>query len=279
MEARRSPYDGSMPDEQPSAALLWPIYGRHAAAVLRHGPRPVAAQGPGWSLALSGAGHVDLNQVALYAGANPGAVREVVGQAVASEAPILLGVSGGVAIAVDEILEAAGFLRSQSEEALFWAPTASPPTDTRFEARRATSPVDLAGIARIFGAVHDYEPELVESMYGQAVQDDPAIEAWLALDGDDPVSCAFVTHVERTLGLFDVMTPPRHRRRGAARALIDAALGSAAATQPGGIEGIVFWASPAGRPLYESLGFDIADLVSVWTLGASPEDLAAVGAG
>jgi hypothetical protein len=42
---------------------------------------------------------------------------------------------------------------------------------------------------------------------------------------------------------------------------------------------ILFWASPAGRPLYESLGFSIADLVTAWTLGASAQDLAAVGAG
>jgi hypothetical protein len=44
-------------------------------------------------------------------------------------------------------------------------------------------------------------------------------------------------------------------------------------------DGIVFWASPFGRPLDESLGFRIADLVTVWTLGASAEDLAPVGAG
>ena len=101
----------------------------------------------------------------------------------------------------------------------------------------------------------------------------------LALDGNEPVSCAFVTVIGRTLGLFDMMTPPRHRRRGAARALLGTALSSAAAELEGGIDGILFWASPAGRPLYESLGFSIADPVTAWTLGASAEDLAAVGAG
>jgi len=268
-----------MSDEGPTPADLWPIYGRHAAAILRHGPQPFAAEGPGWSLALSGAAHVDLNQVALYAGADRGTVREVVGRAAASGVPILLAVSTGLAIAVDDILTAAGFLRSPSEEALFWATEAPTPKQALFEVRRAANPVDLAGISQIFVDVHDYEPDLVGSMYGPAVLDDPAIEAWLALDGDGPVSCAFVTHGGRTLGLFDVMTPPHHRRRGAARALIDGALSSAAASQPGGIDGIVFWASPFGRPLYESLGFRIADLVTVWTLGASAEDLAAVGAG
>jgi hypothetical protein len=34
-----------------------------------------------------------------------------------------------------------------------------------------------------------------------------------------------------------------------------------------------------GRPLYESIGFSVVDAVDVWTHGASPEDMAAVGAG
>ncbi len=269
-----------MPDRVPQPANLWPIYGRHAAAILRHGPSPAASAGPGWSLALSGAGHVDLNQVALYAGADRPAIQAVVGEAVACGVPVLLAVSSSLEIAADDILEAAGFLRSSSEEALFWAPVAPPAgVNVQFAVRRAADPVDFAGIGKIFADVHDYEPDLVESMYGRVLLEDPLVEAWLALDGAEPVSCAFITHVGRTLGLFDVMTPPRHRRRGAARALIDEALSSAAAREPTGIDGIVFWASPLGRPLYDSLGFGIADLVTVWTLGASAEDLAAVGAG
>jgi hypothetical protein len=31
--------------------------------------------------------------------------------------------------------------------------------------------------------------------------------------------------------------------------------------------------------MYESMGFAVADGVDVWTYGASPEDLAAVGTG
>ena len=116
-------------------------------------------------------------------------------------------------------------------------------------------------------------------MCGEALLDDPLIEPWLVLDAGEAISCAFVASTERTLGLFDVMTPARHRRRGAARALLGTALSSAAAEHGEGIDGILFWASPSGRPLYESLGFSSADLITAWTLGVSDEDLAAVGAG
>jgi ribosomal protein S18 acetylase RimI-like enzyme len=92
------------------------------------------------------------------------------------------------------------------------------------------------------------------------------------------VSCVFVTRVESTLGFFDMMTPPRHRRRGAARAVLTQALKDAAA-EGDTIDSIVFWSTPLGRPLYESLGFVVADTLDVWTFRASPEDMAAVGSG
>jgi predicted acetyltransferase len=75
-----------------------------------------------------------------------------------------------------------------------------------------------------------------------------------------------------------MMTSPRHRRRGAARAVLTQALADTA-TDGGSVETTVFWSTPLGRPLYESLGFEVADHLTVWTLGASPEDMAAVGSG
>lgn len=60
------------------------------------------------------------------------------------------------------------------------------------------------------------------------------------------------------------------RLRGARHAAY--AAGQAAAVG----EEVLFWASPAGRPLYEAMGFVIADEVDAWAIGASAEDLAAV---
>lgn len=266
-------------NQAPSPAELWPIYGSHASAILGHGPTPDTVAGTGWSLALSGAGHVDLNQVMLYAPATRADAESVAVRALAAGVPILLGESASLDVEVGDLLGRAGFLRSPGEEALFWAAHAPARTGSPFEVRRAVTRADLEGIWSIFVDVHGYEPDLVEAMYGEALLENDEVQPWLALDGIEPVSCAFVTVVGRTLGLFEVMTPSRHRRRGAARALLGAALSSSSAERERGIDGILFWASPAGRPLYESLGFSIADLVTAWTLGASAEDLAAVGAG
>ena len=128
----------------------------------------------------------------------------------------------------------------------------------------------------VFAEAHGYDSVLIDRMYGDRVGTDDGFSAWLAWDGAEPVSFTIVTKSAASLALWDVMTPPRHRRRGAARAVISHALAESAAATT--IEETIFWATPLGRPLYESMGFSIADNIDAWTLGASPEDLAAVGA-
>ena len=60
--------------------------------------------------------------------------------------------------------------------------------------------------------------------------------------------------------------------------MVNAALACAAAVAARPIEGTLFWASPARRPLYEAMGFVIADDADARSLGARAEDLAAAGA-
>ena len=98
-----------------------------------------------------------------------------------------------------------------------------------------------------------------------------------ALEGDTPVGGVYVTTIDGTLGVFEMMTVPAHRRRGVGRALLAAALDAAAARSEQPIREACFWATPDGRPLYAAMGFVAVDVLDVWTLWASEEDLVAVG--
>jgi predicted acetyltransferase len=71
-----------------------------------------------------------------------------------------------------------------------------------------------------------------------------------------------------------MMTPARHRRKGAARAALTTALDRIWSDDT---EGAFLWSTPAGRPFYESVGFASVDDATSWTLGADPELLAAIG--
>ena len=141
-----------------------------------------------------------------------------------------------------------------------------------------SSAADIAAMATMFVEVHDYDPGMIRALFGRFDPDGTDVSCWIAWDGDEAVSLAFVTHARSSLALWDVMTPPRHRRRGAARTVVVTGLGEVAAAV-GGVERTLFWSSPAGRPLYDALGFRVADTVDAWARGASAADLAAVGAG
>jgi GNAT superfamily N-acetyltransferase len=84
-----------------------------------------------------------------------------------------------------------------------------------------------------------------------------------------------LTWDEGLVGVWEMMTSPGHRRRGAGRAVLAAALAATAALGP---SGTLLWASPMGRPLYEALGFEVFDEVVPWVRGGTAEELALIGA-
>lgn len=254
------------------------MYGRHAEIILSAGPTPRTAGGPGWFATTSGAPHVDLNQAALHHPAGRAEASALLDHVRTADVPVLLGVSSTCAADVDDLLRTADFRRAASAEALFWSAGRPTVGSTPFDVRRVETAADHAGVLTVFGAVHDYDADLVAAMYGPRLLDRPDVDAWIAFDDRDPLSCVFVSRVEDTLAIFDMMTVPTHRRRGAGGAVLARAL-EGAASRGGKTSGTLFWSSPDGRPLYESLGFRVVDEVTAWTLRASEADLAAVGAG
>ena len=269
-----------MPEtDRDNAARLWRLYAHHAALLFSSGPRPSVQTTDRWFFAATGSDHVDMNQGALF------------GEASADDATLLANA------VLDAGYRACSVVRTgcSSESRRPWRERVSsrsrierrcsggPARSSRqlpsaFDVRRVRSDADIAAMQAIFEEAHGYEPEAIARLYGDRVKGDDGFSAWLAWDGDEPVSFTIVIEVGASLSIWEVMTPKRHRRRGAARAVVTSALAGAAAVAARPIEETLFWSSPAGRPLYESMGFAIADHVDAWAIGASAEDLEAVGA-
>ncbi len=263
----------------PDAATLWRRYAEHAAALFGGGPASTVHVDARWFFAASGTPHVDMNQGALFDGATAADAEALVGRVLDAEVPCLLGCSDGVVERVAPVLTDAAFIPLPNQEALFWrgGPPAAP-DPTAFDVRRVRTGVEVAGMLAIIEEAHGYDPLMIDQLYGGRVRVDDGLSAWIAWEGAEPVSFAIVVEVGSSLSLWEVQTPVRHRRRGAGRAVVAGALAGAAAVARQSIEETLFWASPAGRPLYDSMGFVVGDLVDAWAIGASAEDLAAVGA-
>ncbi len=101
-------------------------------------------------------------------------------------------------------------------------------------------------------------------LYTQAVIDVPGVTYYLGYAGGTPVSTALGFVHGDTVGIFNVGTPPEHRRRGYGAAI------TLRAAHDGFARGAdLAWlqASQAGEPVYRRLGFRA---VSTYTLYSRP---------
>lgn len=264
---------------EPGRADLWLTYARHAALLFATGPRPQSAKTDCRFVALSGAPHLELNQAALYGQATEADAREIARLALDCDVPMLVARSHSVPDTVAEPLRAARFARLAVVEHTYWMPgVPALRIAGSFAVRAMASDDDHRAMESMFAEVHGYSRSIIASLFGRAVRAGDGVTGWMAWDGSEPVSSLLVTECDGWLGLWDVMTPARHRRRGAASQLIVAALNEVARTAARPIVGTLFWSSPAGAPLYEALGFRVGDTLDAWALGATPAELAASGA-
>jgi GNAT superfamily N-acetyltransferase len=156
-----------------------------------------------------------------------------------------------------------------------WCP-ARPPRATaglRVEEVRAAPQRERA--LAIIAEAHLMAVEVADRALAPLPDPDGRVAAWLALDGDEPVSVVWATPGPR-IGIWSMMTPAPHRRKGGARAVLTCAL---EALWGPDTEGAFLFSTPAGRPFYEAMGFTAVDETTTWTRGASAEFLAAIGQG
>jgi hypothetical protein len=191
----------------------------------------------------------------------------------AADVPALVSVASGVPAAISERLAAAGFARAPAREPLMWCPHRLPVTTSGLRVEQVRSGAGRDQAIAIIADAHVMAPEVARRALAQLPDPGDRVSAWLAFDGDEAISVAWVTPGPR-IGVWEMMTPERHRRRGAARAALTGALD---AVWGSATEGAFLWSTPAGRPFYESVGFAAVDEAVSFTLGADPEFLAAIG--
>jgi N-acetylglutamate synthase len=255
------------------AADLWETFAEHAALVMSGGCAPARGSGRGWFAVITGEPHCDLNECGLTSRATAADVEALVAFIAAAEVPALVSVASTVPDAITEPLAAAGFARAPAREPLMWCPCRQPVATNGLRVDRVRSDADRERALAIIADAHAMGPEVAGRALAALPDPGDRVSAWLAFAGDEPVSVAWVTPGPR-IGVWEMMTPARHRRRGAARAALTVALD---AVWGDATEGAFLWSTPAGRPFYESVGFAAVDEAVSWTLGADPEFLAAIG--
>jgi ribosomal protein S18 acetylase RimI-like enzyme len=106
-------------------------------------------------------------------------------------------------------------------------------------------------------------PEEIFSVFASpSLMDHASMHGYLAEVEGVPVATSFGVLVDDLVGVFNIAVPPQYRRRGYGRAATAAVLRDAYAA---GARTAFLHASPMGAPLYQAMGFRIAEN---WTLFA-----------
>jgi GNAT superfamily N-acetyltransferase len=255
------------------AATLWATFAEHAALVMSGGRAPSRGSGEGWFAVVTGEAHPDLNECALTSRATAADARALVSFIAEADVPALVSVSSGAGPEVTHPLAAAGFERAALSEPLMWCPRRPQRSASGLRTRQVRSAADRERAIAIIADAHAVGHEVARRALAPLPDPDDRVMAWLAFQGDEAISVVWVTPGPR-IGVWEMMTPARHRRKGAASAALTGAL---EAVWDSATEGAYLWSTPAGRPLYESLGFAAADEAVSWTIGADEAFLTAIG--
>ena len=256
---------------------VWQVFGGHLIRYRDPGLTASADLADGWFAVLTGIPDIELNVCALFPPAGPAEAAELIARIDAVDTPALVFVSSAVDQTVRSVLAEHGFRPTIVPEPLMWRSGSSalaPVTTSGFGVRRVAAADDLVGLEAILEAAITMPPKIARRQFALERLVGEGLGSWVAQDGDEPVSAVTVSWDAEACAVWEMMTMPARRRRGAGRTVLTAALN--AVLRPS-ITGSVLVSTPFGRPLYESLGFAALDESITWTRGASAEDLARVG--
>lgn len=210
--------------------------------------------GEGWFASLSSLPTTELNVCGLDATADRRS-----GQGLAAvlgpEQPALVFTSRSAPDSARQELVDIGFDVTPILEPVMLSRKRPEPSGGPFQVRRCTARPDLDTALDLTAAAHQVPRQLLAASIGDAASTGRA-SVWLAHEGSVPVSTVWLTRVGACLGVMEMMTPPEHQGRGAGRALLSQALNS---EWDRSVDRSVLLGSPAGRRLYESLGFVAVD--------------------
>jgi GNAT superfamily N-acetyltransferase len=96
--------------------------------------------------------------------------------------------------------------------------------------------------------------------------DSPAVEVWLAEQGEICSGSVTLTLQGDTAGVWAMGVDPATQRKGIGRRLLTTAMREAATH---GVRRFYLGATPAGKPLYERLGYETQLVTQVWASGES----------
>jgi GNAT superfamily N-acetyltransferase len=240
----------------------------------------MTAEAPGFELrltrdcamGLSGENVADLNM--LFLGPDPEAERFLtnsVARASERELPLLAAMTPHVAAELGPVAERLGLASAGTLPLMVLRHAATVRSEPRCTVERAIGEMAVRAVGNLVAAAFDLPRAAVANSLDASLTTTAGAEAYLGLIGETPMSAVTVTRAGSTAGIWCMATPPQHQGKGMGRALLTRVIEQ---FRRDGVERFYLAATPAGQPLYESIGFETLADYAVWVLGASADALA-----
>lgn len=153
--------------------------------------------------------------------------------------------------------EAAGLTRGEDAPLMYTGAGTAAAVVPGFVVRRLGAE-ELAVHAEVAAAGFGAPAALFAPLLALGVAERPALHFYVAEVGGEPVATGLGLHLADHVGVFNIATPPEHRRRGYGAAITSRIVGDALAAEA---RGAWLQSSAEGHSVYARLGF--AD-VGVW---------------
>jgi GNAT superfamily N-acetyltransferase len=134
--------------------------------------------------------------------------------------------------------------------------------------RRASTTLELAGAQQLISKTFSLPLNNVETVFCERLMAQPDIDIFVAFRGEKPVCTVQTTRSGSMAGIWCMATDPDHQRQGLGRATLLYAMQQVVDR---GIESFYLFATDAGRPLYQSVGFQTMANFTVWLSGESSQ--------
>jgi len=216
--------------------------------------------------ATSGEPVADLNLAALWGSASDRDVDDLTGRL--GSLDTMLALSGDCAERLAPKLRDAGFVAGGGCPLMTVELASIIPDGSSYRIEAARDEADIEAMAGVLADAYSLAVAHTSAAFGPGLLVVRDVTPFMAWNDDGPCSAVIATRVGTDVGIWAMGTTPRSQGRGAGRALLGGVLQRFAAE--GAERGFLF-PSPAGRRLYDSLGFVEADRSEIWLRGMSTE--------
>jgi len=250
-------------------AELIALSGRALVAMMSGAPGFELRMMRGCTLGLSGEDLADLNM--LLIGPDPeGEAFLVSSLARVAERglPLLVMLTPDVADALGPAAERLGLMAAGTAPLMVLRADTPVSPSRPCEIRQALDPEMVKIAGDLSAAAFELPREAVARSMDVGLTATAALETWVGSSGDGPMSAVTVTRAGPTAGIWTMATPPEHQGKGMGRALLTRII---ADYRQAGVERFFLVATEAGRPLYESIGFEAVADLSMWVMGHSTQ--------